>query len=367
MTLRAKEEGAINLAQGIPSFPTPSFLIKEARKALEKHNQYVTTIGHPLLRQAIASWIEKKYHLSYDPHQEITITCGVSEGIVAASLSLLKPGDKALVMEPFYENYLPAITFAKGTPLYLQLDDKDNWKLKKENLYQHNPKDVKAVFLNNPHNPTGHVFSKEELSLLASWIQEGEGIIISDDIYQDIVYSPATYTPMPSLSGMRDRTVWISGFGKAFSVTGWRVGFVCAPKAITRKIRVVHDFTTICSPHPFQIACIQACSAPPSYFHSLQAYYQENRGILMEGLKNLGFTFHTPQGGYYLFAQYENLSRLPPTAFAQYLVQNQGVAVVPGDSFYHDGKDFLYVRFSFGKTHQEIKEALRRLTHRFGK
>ena len=372
MTRLGDEAGAVNLSQGLPDYPAPPEVLTAAMEAIRLgENQYTFPFGQPAFRAAIAYKSRKYNHIQADPETSVTVTCGVSEAVVATVLALTDPGDEVILFEPWYENYLPACTLAGVTPRFVPLHEPD---------YAWDPDELRAAFnaktrlviLNTPHNPTGRVFSRVELETLASLCLEFGVIAVTDEIYEYILYNNASHTSLASLDGMHDRTVTISGLGKTYALTGWRVGWAIAHPAISALIRKVHDYLTICAPAPFQVAGVTALGLPKKFYTTLRAEYAARCTILLPALTQAGFRYRAPEGAYYVMADFSELAwpinrytRLDwslDRAFAEYMAREVGVAVVPGSSFYsgHTGGT-TRVRFNFAKQAHTLREAARRL------
>jgi aminotransferase len=358
MTRLSLQHNAINLAQGFPDFPCPVELKAAACEAVtEDYNQYAITWGAQDLRRALAERVGQYNGMAFDPEAEITVTCGSTEAMMASMLATIQPGDEVIVPEPFYENYGPDAQIAGAVPRYVGLDnafsiDEEAWKAAIS-------KKSRAIILNTPNNPTGKVFSKQELSFIADLCIENNMVAITDEIYEHILYDGKKHVSIGSLDGMRDRTITIGSFSKTYSVTGWRVGYALAGREITSRLRKIHDFLTVGAPAPLQQACVAALRLPESYYRTLAQDYDRKRRILYNGLRKAGFSCQLPEGAYYIFTDIAD-SGLTDTAFARRLVERAGVAAVPGSSFYHDGGE-TKLRFTFSKKDETLEEACRRL------
>lgn len=358
MTRLAVKHNAINLAQGFPDFEAPKALKKAACDSIQAdHNQYAITWGVPELRQALSRKIQAYSNLSYDPEQEITITCGSTEAMVACLLGLTSPNDEIVICEPYYENYVPDTYISGARPVYVPLND--DLTISEEALSSAFSSRTRAVILNTPNNPTGKVFSKDELSQIRDLCVDYNTFAFVDEIYEHIVFDGNHHISLSSLDGMDDRTVTIGSFSKTYSVTGWRVGYTLAASPLTDEIRKIHDFLTVGAPAPLQHACITACEFPPSYYRDMAEMYSHKRDILYEGLKNAGIPCEKPQGAYYLFCDIEKFG-MDDLTFSRYLVEEIGVAVVPGSSFFRNGGS-NNVRFTFSKREETLNEACTRL------
>lgn len=362
MTRLAQLHDAVNLAQGMPDFPAPREIKEAACKAImEDVNQYAITWGAKGFRDAIAARTKTHLGLEVDPEREITVTCGSTEAMISTLMAVINPGDEVVIFEPFYENYGPDTILSGATPRYVMLRPPD-WSFDPEELKSAFSERTKAIIINTPNNPTGKVFSREELRFIAGLCLRWDALALTDEIYEHILYDDARHCAMATLEGMRERTVTINSLSKTYSVTGWRVGYAIAPPHLTGAIRKVHDFLTVGAPAPLQEAGTRALALPGSYYSELAAGYQARRDILLGGLREAGFLCTTPRGAYYIMADFGALSSDSDVDFAQYLVRDTGIAAVPGSSFYHDPKlGSRYIRFCFCKQESTLREALRRL------
>ena len=362
MTRVCQQFNGINLAQGFPEKSPPEEVLQEALQAIRRgNNQCSITWGLPALREAVAQKVSRFNGLRPDPEKEVTITCGSSEAIVASLLALVNPGERVVIFEPFYENYLPGLALCGATPLFVPLREPD-WKMDIDALQKAFSQAPKALILNTPANPSGKVFSREELEVIAHFCKEHGTYVITDEIYEHIIYDGLKHESMASLPGMWDRTVTISGCSKSYSVTGWRVGYVVAPYGLMSAIRKVHDYMVVAAPTPFQMAAITALALPDSYYQDLAHHYQEQRDYLLETLQGLSIPVVRPSGAYYMMIRIDGLGLGDDEAFAMVLVEKAGLAVVPGSSFYHrpeDGRD--KVRLCFAKSWETLREVKERL------
>lgn len=371
MTRLGDEAGSINLAQGLPDFPSPPEILDAAIAAIRQgDNQYTFPFGSPEFRQAVAEKTARYNKIRLDAETGITITCGVSEAMMAAILALTDPGDEVIILEPWYENYLPDCRMAGVKPVFVPLRIPE---------YTYDPSELRRAFssrtrlilINTPHNPTGRVFSREELLVIAGLCQEFGVIAVTDEIYEYILFDGREHISLGSLPGMEDRTVTISGLGKTYAVTGWRVGWAVAAPQLTALIRKVHDYLTICAPAPFQQGGVAALSLPGSYYQNLREEYSRRRAILQPALANAGFGFREAEGAYYIMADFSairwNEIRFAQAGwsrdrvFAEHMAREVGVAVVPGSSFYLGKTTQNAVRFNFAKRDETLIEAAARL------
>lgn len=372
MTRLGEETGAVNLSQGLPDFETPPEVAAAAIAAIEHgDNQYTFPFGTAAFRAAIAAKSAAYNRVPADPETDVTVTCGVSEAVMATILALTEPGDEVVILEPWYENYVPDCRMAGVQPRFVPL---------REPGYTFDPAELRAAFndrtrlilINTPHNPTGRVFTHAELAAVAALCQAFGVIAVTDEIYEHILYDGRAHLSLAALEGMSDRTVTIGGLGKSYAVTGWRVGWTVAAAPLTARIRKVHDYLTVCAPAPFQAAGIAALNLPAAYYSEMRAQYAARRTILLEALDAAGMPYRQPEGAYYVMAdfsawQWNPAAYLRPgwtadRAFAEYLAREVGVAVVPGSSFYSDKRlGASSVRFNFAKLESTMRLAAERL------
>ena len=362
MTRLALEHDAINLSQGFPDFPAPDVLKKAAADAIFADiNQYAITWGAKNFRDALVYKIKKFMGIEIDPEREITVSCGSTEAMIDVLLAVINPGDEVIVFEPFYENYGPDAIISGATPRYVQLRRPD-WSFDEKELRAAFNNKTKAIIINTPNNPTGKVFSCEELEFVGELCQKWDVLAVTDEIYEHIIYDNAKHISPITLDGMRERTIVVNGMSKTFSVTGWRVGYIIAPPGITGAIRKMHDFITVGAPAPLQDAGAVALRLPDSYYADLATHYQQRRDRLMKMLEDAGLNPMLPKGAYYVMCDIANWGYPNDVEFARFLVKDIGVATVPGSSFFSDpasGKDII--RFTFCKTLDVLDEAGRRL------
>ena len=360
MTRLANEHGAINLAQGFPNFPAPALLKEAAVAAIRADlNQYAITWGSRRLREALARKMKDFYGLEVDPETEITVTCGATEAMASVLLALVDPGDEVVVFEPWYENYGPDAVLCGARPVLVPLPIGEPLDL--DRLARAFGPRTRAIILNTPNNPTGKVFTEAELAGIAGLCARHGAYAITDEIYEHIIYQ-GRHIPLATLPGMAARTVTISGASKTYAITGWRVGTILAPPALTAAIRKVHDFLTVGAPAPLQEAVALAMEQlPPDYYTGLADAYRRRRDRLCAALAAAGFRLTPPEGAYYVLADFSALAREDDVTFATRLVKEAGVATVPLSSFTTDPRPAPMVRFAFCKTDDLLDEAGARL------
>ena len=361
MTRIATQYEAINLAQGFPDFPMPEPMKDAACAAIHGDlNQYAVTWGSPTLRLAIAEKYRRWYGMEVDPEREVTVTCGATEAMASTFLALIDPGDEVIVLQPFYENYGPDTILAGAAPVFVPLAT-PGWALDHERLRAAFSRRTRAIVVNTPHNPTGRVLTRAELSLIAELCIEHDAWAITDEIYEHIRYAGDHHT-IATWPGMRERTVTISGLSKTFSCTGWRLGYAIAPAAQTAAIRKVHDFLTVGAPAPLQAAGAVGLAFDADYYNHLALDYRARRDVLVAALDEAGFSFAIPEGAYYILADFSELSDRPDAEFATWMTREIGVASVPGSSFYHERElGRTLVRFAFCKKRETLERAGERL------
>jgi aspartate/methionine/tyrosine aminotransferase len=362
MTRLAIEHGAVNLAQGFPDFGAPEEIKRAAQEAIAADcNQYAITWGAKPFRAAIAAKYRKWYGMDYDPEREITVCCGATEGMIATLLAVTDPGDEVIIFEPYYENYGPDALLCEAQPKFVQLRPPD-WTFDPDELRRAFSAKTKAVVLNSPNNPTGKVFSRAELELIAGLCQEFDALAITDEIYEHILYDGTSHVPIATLPGMRERTVLVNSMSKTYSVTGWRVGFVMAAEDLTDSIRKVHDFLTVGAAAPLQQAGVVALNLPDSYYEALGLEYQKRRDFLLERLEQAGFRCYRPSGAYYIMTDISGFGLGDDVSFVRRLVKHPGVAAVPGSSFFSNSNaGATLIRFCFCKKYETLEEAGNRL------
>ena len=370
MSREAVKYGAVNLGQGFPDWPAPEEIKRKAIEAIAAdHNQYAVTWGVKEFRDAIARKTMWFLGLDVDPESEITVTCGSTEGMIAALLATVNPGDEVIVFEPFYENYAPDAILSDAIPVHIPLYRTGNgYVFDREQLEAAFNERTKGIIICNPNNPTGKVFTREELIFIADLCKEFNAICFTDEIYEHITYEieedgdPLEHVSMATIEGMRDRTVVVNSLSKTYSVTGWRVGWCIAPPDITAAIRKVHDFLTVGAANPLQRAGAFALSLPPEYYVNLQKEYRRKRDFLVPALQRAGFGCDVPEGSYYVMADISTFDFADDIEFTRHLIREIGVAAVPGSSFYSNPVNgSKQVRFCFCKKDETLEEAARRL------
>ncbi|MBZ5560340.1 MAG: aminotransferase class I/II-fold pyridoxal phosphate-dependent enzyme [Acidobacteriia bacterium] len=361
MTRLNQMYGGVNLSQGFPDFPAPAAVKEAACAAINADvNQYAVTWGARPLREAVAREFTRRYRLPIVADEQVTVCCGSTEAMMSTMMAIIDPGDEVVIFEPFYENYGPDAILSGATPRYVTLHEPD-WTFDPAELAAAFNAKTKAIILNTPNNPTGKVFTRDELEAIAALCRKWDAIAISDEIYEHIIYDGHVHVPIATIEGMADRTVTINGLSKTFSVTGWRVGWTISPPSLTGAIRKVHDFLTVGAPAPLQEAGAVALSLPDDYYVKLAANYRQRRDVLLEILERHHFTCYTPYGAYYIMTDISAFGFSDDVEFARYLVKDVGVAAVPGSSFYKTNAGRTKLRFCFCKKDETLREADQRL------
>ena len=364
MTRLANQYNAVNLSQGFPDFPAPEAIKDAACEAIRGDiNQYAVTWGAKPLRAAIATDFTRRHGVPVDPDTHITVCCGSTEAMMATMMAIVDPGDEVIVFEPFYENYGPDAILSGATPRFVTLRWPD-WSYDLAELAAAFNNRTRAIIINTPNNPTGKVFTRDELTEIAKLCQKWGTIAVTDEIYDHILYDGATHHALASFDGMADRTVTINSVSKTFSVTGWRVGWTIGPPDITGAIRKVHDFLTVGAAAPLQAASAVALGLSADYYADLAAGYRARRDRLLGILHGAGFVCQAPKGAYYIMTDIADFGFPDDVAFARYLVTDIGVAAVPGSSFYRDpASGRTRLRFTFCKRDETLNAAAARLQH----
>lgn len=393
MTQLAMQHQAINLSQGFPDFDGPAPVKDAAIAAIRAgDNQYAVSNGQPALRRAIADHVQRFYGQTYNPDTEVTVTSGATEGLFSTILGLVNPGDEVIIFEPFYDGYVPDVIMAGGVPRFVPLRPSTSGRAHSERSevqsrnarpsaqdafgesieWSFDPAELAAAFnartrmiiVNTPHNPTGKVYSKEELQLIADLCQHWNVMALSDEVYEHIIFDGLTHTRLAQLPGMAERTLTISSHGKTFSFTGWKIGWVLAPPDLTRGLRQAHQFVTFASGTPFQAAAVVALGLDEEYYQSLITNYQIKRDYLVKALRDTGFKVSLPQGTYFIMADFTPLGHTDDIEFCKYLAAEIGIAAIPPTAFYseeHKSIGRSWVRFAFCKRPETLEKAAERL------
>lgn len=357
------EYHAINLALGAPELPTPNEIKEAAIEAISGgQNQYTNSWGARPLREAIVAKTAECLRVEVDPETEVTVTCGTTESMLNVMMVINEPGNEVIVFEPFFDNYIPVIRISGATVRYVRLRRPD-WSFDEREVRNAFNSRTRAIIINTPSNPTGKVFTVEELSFIADLCQRWNVFCITDEVYEHMVFDGLEHHSMLQIEGMAERTIVMSGLSKTYSLTGWRIGYIIAPAEITRAVRNVHSFTTYCAPAPLQAAGVTALRMPAGYYQSFSSDIQKRRDYLMNALEQCGFACYKPSGAFYLMADISRFRFTNDVDFVRFLIKDMGVAAVPGSGFYatkpDDGGDL--VRFCFGKSYETIAEAEKRL------
>ena len=361
MTRISNQYGAVNLSQGFPDFEPPcEILDRLAEVTREDFHQYSITWGAQNFREALAAKIRHFSGIDVDPNSELTVTCGSTEAMMAAMMSVANPGEKVIVFSPFYENYGADTILSGAEPIYVPLNppefDFDPEIL--ENAFRQKPK---AIILCNPSNPSGKVFTRGELMIIADLAKKYDAFVITDEVYEHILYKPNVHTYMASLPGMADRTITCNSLSKTYSITGWRLGYTQANPEITERIKKVHDFLTVGAAAPLQEAAVTGLKFGDDYYRELQQKYTEKRNLFLNGLDSLGIRHTVPQGAYYILIDISEFGYESDLEFAEVLARDVGVGTVPGSSFFREPEN-RYVRIHFAKKNETLNEALNRLS-----
>jgi aminotransferase len=360
MTRLANRHGAINLSQGFPDFDPPEALRAAAERA-GRHgpHQYAVTWGAPNFRQALARKQARFTGLPIDPDENIVVTCGSTEAMMAAMMTACNPGDRVIVFSPFYENYVADTILSGAEPIYVPLRP-PAFTFDPDDLRQAFEQKPKALILCNPSNPSGRVFTHSELAYIAALAEEFDSFVITDEVYEHIVYAPHRHVYFAALPGMAGRTIGCSSLSKTYSITGWRLGYVIAAQEIIAGARKVHDFLTVGAAAPLQEAAIAGLELPDSYYAELQASYTRKRELFLSYLRRAGLRFTEPEGAYYVMVDVSEFGCPSDASFCEWLVRAVGVAAVPGSSFFHEPEN-RYIRFHFAKSEATLSAAGERL------
>ena len=375
ISLRARQRQAIDLGQGFPDFEGPDFeqaatgrtanpdFVKQAAKAgidLQS-NQYPPSMGIPVLREEIAACFGDQTGIEADPDRHVTVTSGCTEALAASFLGLVEPGDRVILLQPWYDAYPVGCALAGALPRFVTLRPPD-FRLPEAELRAAFQAGARAIVFNTPHNPTGRVFDHDELALVAELCVAHDVIAFTDEVYEHIRFDGRSHLSLAALPGMWERTVTMSSVGKSFSLTGWKTGWAVAPENLTAGVRAAHQFLTFTTPNPMQHGTAAALSAPGEYFEELRALYTSRRDLLAEGLDRLGFGVYTPEGTYFLLADHRRFGFPDDVAFVNHLIEEVGVAAIPPSVFYNDPADGAeLVRFAFCKSESTLRTALKRM------
>ncbi len=366
MTRLAISHDAINLSQGFPDYDPPPQVLQAAVDAIQSGlNQYTITWGYPPLRQKLAEMYSQRLGWPVHPDEHIVVTCGVTEALAAAMLAVLNPGDEIIILDPAHETFRPAARLAGATPVSVVLPAPD-FRLDPEKLAAAVTPRTRALILNTPHNPSGRVFDDEEIAGVIDVVTRNDLVLITDEIYDRILYDGREHRCPGSLAPLQERTITIGGLGKTYAVTGWRLGYAIAPSKLARAVKPAHDFLTICAATPLQAAALAALNLPEDFYHQLRADYHQRRALMSDILADLGFLFSQPQGAYYILADYRQLpipqARWDADRFARWMATDVGVAVVPGPNFYANPADGEgLIRFAYPKKLETLRAAAERM------
>jgi len=358
----ALEHDAINLSQGFPSFDGPAYLMDAAHAAMRAgHNQYAPSHGIPQLRHAVAEKVQRLYGLAPDADAEVTVFSGATEAIFSSIMALVEPGDEVVLIEPYYDSYAPSVAMAGGTVRYAPLTV-PGFRLTAEALDAAVSARTKLIVVNSPMNPTGRVFDREELDLVAAAARRADAYVLCDEVYEHILYGGRRHVPLATLDGMWDRTVTISSTAKTFSMTGWKIGYAVAPAPLSRAIRMSHQFVTFATATPLQHAMAKAIACSDDYYEELRAGYDQRRQVMLAALDAAGFHVIPPEGTYYVMADITPLGFDDDVAFCHYLPREIGVAAIPVSAFFHRRRlGRTVVRFAFCKEIELLERAGERL------
>ncbi len=363
----ARQHNAVNLGQGAPDFDGPPEVLAAAVEAVNSAmNQYAPGIGMPAVREAITRHAERFYGQKLDPETGVLVTAGATEGVFAAILGLTDPGDEAIVFEPVYDTYVPNMVMAGVTPRYVPLRG-ENWTFDPDELRRAFRSRTRAVVVNSPHNPTGKVYTRDELRVIADLCVKHDVIAITDEVYEHILYDDAVHTRLATLPGMEDRTVTISSLGKTFSVTGWKIGWAIGPAALVNAVNQAHQFITYAVASPLQAAAVTALNLPISFFENLRMNYQSRRDRMVDVLQKVGFKVFKPSGSYFIMIDWRGVAPAhvkDDFQFARWLTAEVGVACIPASPFYQESDKHLgkhFARFAVCKKDETLAAAAERL------
>ncbi|MBY0518664.1 MAG: aminotransferase class I/II-fold pyridoxal phosphate-dependent enzyme [Bacteriovoracaceae bacterium] len=362
MSKLARDNNAVNLGQGFPDFDGPQWLKDLAKDKIEQgHGQYAPFMGTPSLRSSVSSYYKRFYQLDYNPDSEITITAGATEGLFISILGSIDPGDEVIVLEPFYDSYVSSIEMAGGVAVPVTLHAPD-FNIIESELMRAITSKTKMIIVNNPHNPSGKVWEKNELEIIVKLAIKHDLFVISDEVYEFLVFDGAKHFPLAQFPGMRERTFTISSAGKTFGLTGWKTGWICAPPDLTKAVRLVHQYVTFSVATPMQEAIADGLNRLEDYLPEFRSTYKAKRDFFFEGLKKLGFEFSIPRGTYFMMVPIKSKTTKNDVEFAMELVQERKLATVPPSAFYLKSKEGQsYLRFCFAKNQSTLEAALKNL------
>ena len=360
----AAEYNAVNLSQGAPDFDTEKWVLDIVKKSFDKgRNQYAPLPGVPELRSAVADLYKKRFSLSYDPDSEISVTTGATEAIYSAVTGFINPGDEVIVFEPFYDSYISSINMAGGNakPVTLRFPD---FSFEKSDIEKNISSKTKMIIINNPHNPAGRVFRRDELKIIADIAEKHDLIVVSDEVYEFLVYGDNIHIPFASLDGMKERTVTVSSTGKTLTATGWKIGYAAAPGWLTDGIRKVRQWTSFSVNTPLQLAMAEILPVMESRVESFRERMDSHRVFLRDEAERCGFNPAAAEGGYFFLAEYGSISDLPGFDFVKWLISEKQVALIPVEGFYSKDREEgrKLVRFNFAKSLSVIEKAVKNLS-----
>lgn len=362
MSKLARDHQAVNLGQGFPDFDGPEWLKKIAQDKIQQgHGQYAPFMGTPTLRQSVSDYYQRYYKLSYNPESEITITVGATEALFTTITACVDPGDEVIVLEPFYDSYVASIEMAGGKAVPVTMHA-PNFTVTESELEAAVSAKTKMIIVNNPHNPTGKVWEKSELEMISRFAVKHDLLVISDEVYEFLLFDGAKHFPLAQFPGMYERTFTISSAGKTFGLTGWKTGWICAPSTLSQAARLVHQYVTFSVATPLQEAVADGLKQLESYLPVFQKTYLEKRDFFYDGLKRLGFEFAIPRGTYFMMVPIRGKTKLTDVDYAMELVKTYQVATVPPSAFYLKSKEGQeYLRFCFAKKQETLEAALKNL------
>jgi N-succinyldiaminopimelate aminotransferase len=365
INMLAQQHNALNFGQGKPDFDTPPEIIAalEAASKAGNHNQYAPGDGTPELRQAVAAHANRFYNLEIDPKAGVVVTAGATEAVFSSVLGMVDKGDEVIVIEPYFDSYVPNITMAGATPIFVPLHP-PNWTFDPDELRKAFNTKTRAIIINTPHNPTGRVFTLEELTLIADLCKEHDVVVISDEVYEHLTFDPTKHTPIAKLPGMLERTLTVSSMGKTFSATGWKIGWVYGAPELVKGVAKAHQFVTFAVNHPAQMAAAYALNLPGTFYEDFQAMYTTKRDLMMNALNPSGLKAFQPEGTFFVMADFAEVFDGDDIEFARYLTSEHGVACIPPTFFYsteHAHMASTQARFAFCKSDEMLHAVGERL------